>query len=51
MPETDRVLSSFDQIAGFVLELLLRALWVREFVFRLHFGPGTHAEFFDSFNQ
>jgi hypothetical protein len=51
MPETDRVLSSFDQIAGFVLELLLRALWVREFVFRLHFGPGTEAEFFDSFNQ
>jgi hypothetical protein len=51
MLKTDRVLPRFDQVAGFILELHLRTIWVREFVLVLHFGPGTGAELLDSFHQ
>jgi hypothetical protein len=51
MFKTDRVLSGSEQIAGFILKLHLRTIWVCEFILGLHFGPGTKAKFFDSFDQ
>ena len=44
-------LSSLDQIADFVLELQLRAIRVRKFVFAFHLGPRPDAKFFDGFCQ